>query len=82
MHTGGNAATMSLNVAGPSRGGGIWIEQEKSVVTDVMEMRESSSGGLRTAHISSQPSVSVSRYDDEESSTCSEHSKSKIYAAI
>ncbi|KAI0635907.1 general substrate transporter [Trametes polyzona] len=37
MQTGGEAATMSMGVP---RGPGIWVEEEKSTVTDMLEMRE------------------------------------------
>ena len=92
MQTGGEAATLSLAISPPPRGGGIWIEQEKSTITDVLEMRESMSSGpgnsgrhARTAsHVASRPSVSLSRYDEESSVSDgrSEHSRSKIYDAM
>ncbi|KAI8980164.1 general substrate transporter [Trametes punicea] len=37
MQTGGEAATMSMGIP---RGPGIWIEDEKSTVTDIVEMRD------------------------------------------
>ena len=85
MQTGGEAATMSLAISPPSRGPGIWIEQEKSTVTDVVEMHDSPRSGRRQAHLASRQSTSLSRYDDSENGSDgarSEHSRSKIYEAV
>ena len=70
MQTGGEAATLSMNVV--ARGPGIWIEQEKSTVTDVVELRTSGSMSSRSPrHISDRmmsntQTTSMSRYDEED----------------
>lgn len=63
MQTGGEAATMSRHVA-PHRMSrpGIWIEEEKSTVTDVVEMRDSAS--RRVSDRTMSQTMSMSRYDD------------------
>ena len=69
MQTGGEAATLSMNVV--ARGPGIRIEQEKSTVTDVVELRTSGSMSSRSPrHISDRmmsntQTTSMSRYDEE-----------------
>lgn len=80
MQTGGEAATLSMNIV--ARGPGIWIEQEKSTVTDVVELRTSGSGSRSSPrrisdHTMSQThTVSMNRYDEEDEP--SEHSQSRI----
>lgn len=70
MQTGGEAATLSMNVV--ARGPGIRIEQEKSTVTDVVELRTSGSMSSRSPrHISDRmmshtQTTSMSRYDEED----------------
>ncbi|KAI0787699.1 general substrate transporter [Fomes fomentarius] len=63
MQTGGEAATMSRHVA-PHRMSrpGIWIEEEKSTVTDVVEMRDSAPRRMSDRTMSQ--TMSMSRYDD------------------
>ena len=67
MQTGGEAATMSRHMA-PHRMSrpGIWIEEEKSTVTDVVEMRESAPRRVSDRTMSQTMSISMSRYDEED----------------
>ena len=64
---------------------GIWVEQEKSTVTDVIEMHESHSSGSRHAQLTSH-GQSLGRLDEDDyahSDTHSEHSCGKVdYEAI
>ena len=77
MQTGGEAATMMSRHA-PQRGPGIWIEEEKSTVTDVVEMSESAARRISDRTMSQ--TVSMSRYDEED--VRSVDSQSRIYHAL
>lgn len=54
---------MSRHLA--ARGPGIWIEEEKSTVTDIVEMRDSAQ--RRVSDRTMSQTLSMSRYDDDES---------------
>ncbi|TFK94102.1 general substrate transporter [Polyporus arcularius HHB13444] len=77
VQTGGEAANLSMNIV--ARGPGIWVEQEKSTVTDVVELRTSGSSHsprrISDRTMSQTQSMSMSRYEEDE---LSEHSQSRI----
>ncbi|KAI0367738.1 general substrate transporter [Pilatotrama ljubarskyi] len=71
MQTGGEAATMSMGVA---RGPGVWIEEEKSTVTDIVEMRDT------TPRRIGECSRWMERVDEESGS--SQDARSSSYEAV
>ena len=74
MQQGGEAATLSRSLA--ARGPGIWVEQEKSIVADVVALHETAQKRVSDR---SSASTSMSRYDEEVRST---HSQSRIFEAM
>ncbi|PIL35603.1 MFS general substrate transporter [Ganoderma sinense ZZ0214-1] len=79
MHQGGEAATMTMsrNLSTPRRAGpGIWVEQEKNVVTEVFPLRDTSP--KRESDHSMATSI-VDRYDEEVRSA---YSHTPIFEAL